>query len=248
MKETVINILHSRFNEARTKNSLYSLRAFAKQIGIQPSAASEIMNGKRALTEKMATTILEGLSYSPDEVDSILKQEVRKVETLNTDYFKVMSDWWYFAILSLSETNEFSTSEKWIAQRLNIPERTAKQAVERLKKLGMLEKVSGQWISQNTNFKTPTDIANSSLKHHTIQTLHLAQESLLNDPLDLRDFSTVTMTIDPSEIKHAKKMISTFRKRFMKKIEATEKKEVYKLAIQFFPLTKNTTGEKNENI
>jgi len=243
MKETVINILHSKFNEARAKNSMYSLRAFARQIGIQPSAASEIMNGKRVLTEKMATIILEGLSYSPDEVDSIINQEARKVETLNTDYFKVMSDWWYFAILSLSETNDFNISEKWIARRLNIPERTAKQAVERLKKLGMLEEISGQWISQNINYKTSTDIANSSLKHHTVQTLHLAEESLLNDPLDLRDFSTVTMTVDPSEIKLAKKMISNFRKRFMKKIETTEKKEVYKLAIQFFPLTKNINGE-----
>ena len=46
------------------------------------------------------------------------------------------------------------------------------------------------------------------------------------------------MAIDPENLGEAKNMIKSFRKRLSKKLESGNKKEVYKLAIQLFPLSR----------
>ena len=51
----------------------------------------------------------------------------------------------------------------------------------------------------------------------------------------------MTLAVDPDQMAEAKKMIRNFRDQFTETFGSTQKKEVYKLMIQFIPLTK----EKN---
>ncbi len=252
MQQEIINRLSKEFTRARGQNPSYSLRAFSKKIGIQVSALSEILNGKRVVSHKMGKRILDGLGTNPVESKKIITGiEVRNSEeiNLNLEHFKVISDWYYFAILSLAEIEDFSIDPEWISKRLNIQKREAKKAVETLLNLSMLEQdeVTGSYKATGIQYKTPSDIASISLKNHTLQTLDLAQESLLNDPIEKRDFSTVTMAIDPSKLNEAKKMIQDFRRRLSKKLESGNQKEVYKLAIQLFPLSRDINeGKEND--
>ena len=230
--------LISEFESARLRNPSYSLRAFSNSLGIPVSALSDILNGKRSITQKMAIRILDGLGVSQIETKCIIdKKPLDQRTDISLEYFKVISDWYYFAIMSLSETEDFSSSPEWIAKRLNISEKQASTALSRLIKLELLEEKDGEIHPTGIQVKTPTDIANLSLKNHTIQSLELAKESLLKDPIDKRDFSTITMAIAPENLDEAKIMISKFRKKLSKKLESGKKTEVYKLAIQLFPLT-----------
>ena len=244
MQNEIINLLSKEYVKARAKNPAYSLRAYSKKIGIPTSALSEILNGKRAVTAKMGKRILDGLGLNPIESKTLLGQlndQSNERGHLDLELFKVISEWHYFAILSLAEINDFSIEPVWISKRLNIQKREAKKAVETLLNLEMLERdeKTGRYRATGIQYKTPTDVANISLKNHTLQTLELANNSLLNDPVEVRDFSTVTMAIDPNNLDEAKKMIKDFRRRLSKKLETGNKKEVYKLAIQLFPLSGN---------
>jgi len=246
MQNEIIERLSNEYTKARAKNPSYSLRAFSSRLGIQVSALSEILNGKRVISKKMGLRILLGLGLSPIESENILSDSNKDEESnLSLDYFKAVSDWYYFAILSLAEISDFKADPEWISKRLNISKREAKSALDRLIKLEMLIEEDGVFKASGIQYKTPTDIANISLKNHTIQTLELATNSVVNDPVEKRDFSTVTMAIDPSNIDEAKRMIKSFRKRLSKKLESGNKKEVYKLAIQLFPLSRGYE-EKND--
>jgi len=240
MQNEIIERLSNEYTKARAKNPSYSLRAFSNRLGIQVSALSEILNGKRVISKKMGHRILSGLGLSPIESENILTGTSEGDESnLSLDYFKAISDWYYFAILSLAEIPNFEADPAWVAKRLNISNREAKIAIDRLIKLGMLvENEDGSYEASGIQYKTPTDILNASLKNHTVQTLELATDSVINDPVEERDFSTITMAIDPENLGEAKKMIKSFRKRLSKKLESGNKKEVYKLAIQLFPLSR----------
>lgn len=247
MQNEIIKRLSNEYTRGRAKNPSYSLRAFSNRLGIQVSALSEILNGKRVISKKMGLRILSGLGLSPVESSNILSSSGGEQEAnLSLDYFKAVSDWYYFAILSLAEISNFKADPDWISKRLNISKRDAKTALERLIKLEMLiEKSDGLYEASGIQYKTPTDILNASLKNHTVQTLELATDSVINDPVEERDFSTVTMAIDPENLGEAKKMIKSFRKRLSKKLETGTKKEVYKLAIQLFPLSRNDEEKQN---
>lgn len=248
MQQEIINRITKELTRSKAINSAYSLRAFSKKIGIQASAISEILNGHRKISKKMGKRILDGLCVNPDESKMILSDNTENATNLKLTYFNVISDWYYFAVLSLAETDEFISDPKWISKRLNIKNREAKKAIETLTKLGMLKKDrDGNLKTIGVQYKTPTDVANISLKNHTIQTLELAKDSLFSDPLEKRDFSTITMAIDPEKISEVKKMIKSFRKKISKKLECGKKKEVYKLSIQLFPLSRNIKENKDES-
>lgn len=188
MQNKIIELISTDYTKRRTNNSAFSLRAYARKLGIQVSALSEILNGKRTISTKMASKILTNLGYGPLEIEQITEQKAVDVNesNLSLEYFRIISDWYYFAILSLAEIDNFRADEEWIAQRLNISKKEAKLALARLLKLGMLEvDKNGKVRATGIQYKTPTDTLNMSLKNHTIQTLDLASKSLLNDPLKI---------------------------------------------------------------
>jgi len=246
MHEEILKKLSVSFIEAKTRNPAFSLRAFARKMKLQPSAVSEILNGKRTISRKMGKQILNSLCVSPVEVENIIDKKDKNDQkiTLSLDYFKVISQWYYFAILSLAEIDDFKVDPKWISKRLNISLENARQALEILLKLELLVVQNQKVVITGVQYTTPTDVANVSLKNHTVQTLELAKHSVMNDPVETRDFSTITMAINPSKIPQAKQMIKNFRKKISKLLETGKKEEVYKLSIQLFPLTGKVKEKK----
>jgi len=136
-------ILLEEFVKAQTKNPHYSMRAYSRKVGIAQSAISEILAGKRPITKRTAQKILEGLDKDPNQISNLLESTsqttVQNYQSVDMDTFHVISDWHYYAILSLAETKDFQSSESWIAERLEISENEAINAVAKLVKLEMLE-------------------------------------------------------------------------------------------------------------
>ena len=56
--------------------------------------------------------------------------------------------------------------------------------------------------------------------------------------MELRDFTSMTMAIDPEKLTEAKKKIREFRRGLSEFLEAGKKEEVYRLNIQLVPVTK----------
>lgn len=245
----VSTILNEEFVSLRAKNPSYSLRAFAKRLQLSPSALSEILNGKRKISRNMAAKLADRLMLTPERKNRLLKifpekkQPALKAEKalvqLNMDHFHAISDWYYFAILSLAETDNFKSDIDWIARRLGLNKNTTHTAIDRLLRLEMLEEDrKGNWRPTGVTYTTSDEINNVSLRFSHLQGLELAKASLENDPTDQRDFMAITMAIDPKKIPEAKKRIRKFRDDLCAYLESGNKSEVYRFCMQLIPLTR----------
>lgn len=239
--------------QGRLRNPSYSLRALAKKASLSPSALSEILNGKRKVSIDKAKSILKSLNTNPETTEFILKSISKKdlnsraQQQLSIDQFYLIAEWYHFAILSLSETEDFSDSPEWISQRLNISLTLASKALERLERLGALIRNSkGKLVYSGLQLNTPDEIAHRGLKQQHAEVLELCLQSLQTHEIQLRDFIGVTMTLDPQDIPLAKKLLREFTGRFCNRLEKGRKKEVYRLNLQLIPLTDVKRGGSSE--
>ncbi len=244
---TLQDLLRRQFTEKNQKNIRFSLRSFSSRLGISPGAMSELLNGRRRVSKKIAARITERLLLDPKEQSQILSQFrdpiVRKVQPdptqleLNADQFKLLSDWHHFAILTLMETSNFIHNKKWIARRLKINSHRVREALDRLLRLQLIKK-SGKTLKRTPTLISSSDeITSASVQKAHGQYLENAEKALHEIPIELRDFTSIMLAIDPDRLPEAKKMIRKFQNQMERYLEKGNRTEVYQMCIQLFPLT-----------
>jgi uncharacterized protein (TIGR02147 family) len=238
--------LVSELIQRQRKNSAYSLRSFARDLKISPAALSQAMSAKRNLSKTNLKKMAEHLALSPLETKEALSEIESPAKdigdesftTLHDDTFKLLSDWYYFAILSLAEHGGCKAEPEWLAERFGLSLMEARDALERLKRLNLVTEKRGKIYYDGAPLKTTTDIPSSTARSLQKDHLRLAAISLEADPIQLRDITSITMTIRQEKIPQAKVMIKKFRRRLAKFLEAGRGEEVYVAAIQLFPVSK----------
>ncbi len=238
--------LENEFIRAKSKNPSYSLRAFAKKIGLPASAVSELLKGKRPVTIRMANKIADSLDLSVAEKNQWQNLFNNKSDTkknskvfLSEKQFSKVSDWYYFAILSLMETKSFRSDTVWIAKRLGIEPLAVSKALTNMQNLKMIEKDSkGNWYTKDFSFETTDGVESSAIKQFQLQTLNLAGKSLLQDSVQDRNIYATTIAINPEKIHEAKRRMKEFIFSLSEFLESESKTEVYNLCIQLFPLSR----------
>lgn len=253
-------ILKAQLSDRCQRNGHYSLRAFARDLGLSPQRLSHILSGRHGLSVEAAGQIAEklGLSEKEKEFFCILVQEkharsklvrhsaknkLKEIKTtyqdLSLDHFKIIADWYHFAIMELTLVENFKSQPKWIAKTLNVTEMEVKLAIERLIKLEMLEKdKKGNLKLTGQFFTDPRGIPSEAVRHFHRQLLVKANLSLDVQSLTQRDFSSTILAIDDSDLPQAKEDLKKFRNEFDSKYsKATKKNKVYCLGMQFHDLT-----------
>lgn len=252
-QEAVQDILKRELAERQLRNPSYSIRAFAQSLRVSPSALSEILRGKRRISKERALKLVDALSLSPQEQRRVIglfetpdsEGQIPPVayQELRSDQFSAVADWQHFAILSLAETKGFTSEIKWISRRLGISPLLAEQSLVRLERLGLVKKIRGQWKVSGQSFTSSDGIADSAIKKSHANDLRLAERSLLEDDIEDRDFTSVTMAVDPKKIPDIRKLVRSFRDKITAYAESGEKKEVYKLCVQLIPITRDNLSQ-----
>ena len=254
----VRDFLNRKLFEIQARNPNYSLRSFAQKLGMNSGALSLILSGKRNVSRKWVNRVADRLFLSPDERAELLSSFFEKDRigravpithfkskglVLNADQFRLIGDWYHFAILSLLNTNDFKNDARWISARLGISVKTASEALVRLKRLHLIQEGPGKKLKRTQErVQTTDDILNLSLQKNQIQTLELAQKSIEATPVELRDFTTLTVATHPQKLKEAKALIRKFQDELDTLLEdVPEKTEVYRCSIELFPLTQKET-------
>ncbi len=262
--------LRTEFADRLERNPRYSLRAFARTLGLSPGALSQIMAAKRfpsiALTEKIATL----LGLEPEERVSFLasitemhraralKRIPRALKNLKpsppawnselpSEAFRVLSDWHHFAILELTFLPGFQAKGQWIASQLGISKAEAVLALQRIMGLGILTcDGRGKWRKKDALLASADPgLTSSAHRKRQRQILEKAIVALEETPFDERDQSAVTMAIDPSRIPEAKRRIREFRRELCAFLEGGKRERVYELSISLFPLQTEKLTKKN---
>jgi transcriptional regulator with XRE-family HTH domain len=247
----LFTLLKEEFDEKQARNPRFSLRAYADQLGMSAASLSRILNGKRPISKRSAQRILDRLQkdkpllaarLSIEATDNSLTED--SFTELDTDQIALLSEWYHFAIMSLAETRGFKSDLSWIASRLGITKMEAEAAVTRLERLNLLiRNPKGNLRVSGRQFATSDRVRNMGVRRTNRQFIDLARAVLDRlddgDLFEQSDFSGMTMAIDPKRIVEANRRIRIFRRRLCAFLEGGDKKEVYRLAIQLFPLTKN---------
>lgn len=260
MKEQIAiqNLLRTKLGEIQRTNPAYSLRAYSKKVGVHVGALSSILNGKRNVSRDLAERISIRLLLDPQERSELLglfpeKRPYRKPGAaasgdlllepryleFSASQFKIVAEWEHFAVMSLLNCEDFESSPAWMARRLGLSETRVKQVLERLVQLGLFEGTSDAGFTRSKkSYRTTDDVANLSLKKCHEQSLELAKESLHRDSTKIRDFTSITMAIDPEKLSMAKELTRKFQDELSDLLESGHRTEVYRLSMQLFPLTK----------
>lgn len=269
---TFEHFLNTSFEKRCQRNANYSLRAFARDLGVSSSNLSKAMKGVRGFSKATLEHISSRLGLNKEEAQFFIslcekkfgkskKSKVEATEKLKQallynvkiadDKVALISDWYHMAVLALMDTYDFQSDTKWIADQLLIHEKVAQKAIERLISLGAVKEQDGKYISTGNLYIDPQGIPSSAVKEFHHQIIKKADESIDVQNLENRDIASVVFAFDKDKMKAAKSKIKKFREEF--EIEFGPNKnatnqEVYALGIQFFQLTKFKENKNKENL
>jgi DNA-binding MarR family transcriptional regulator len=257
MELTVKNLLLQELERRRTRNSAYSLRAFARDLKLGVTTLSDVLADKRSLSKSNLQKVLDRLAVSPLERETLWShhrvQASRAVEpdertVLDEDTFRLIADWQYLAILNLAKLPQNQARPEWIAERLGLKVDEASEALERLLRLQLVKKTRGRLERTSRPLTTSKDIPSAAIRKHHSQNLVLADASLHRDPVHLREFASATLAVNLENLPLAKDILHKARKKIGALLETGPVTEVYTFSFQLFPLTRlqDPTEDKNE--
>lgn len=255
-KTDYIDFLLSELANKTKVNPLYSQRAFAKFLGVSPGSLNEILKGKRKLSLKAAIKMSKKLQLSKVEIRDFLALvdgnesgenafESSLVEKqLSNDTFDVVSDWYCFAILSLADCQDFKWTELHISKRLGISLWQAKDAVNKLLRVGLIEKTKKGYRTSSDFVLSPDGVPSKAVRkfHHSI--LQKAQDALETQSVDEREISGVFMALDPKKLDKIKGEIDQFQNDIVEKYSKGKQLEVYQFETALFRLSIPSKGSK----
>lgn len=237
------------YTEKKSRNTNYSIRAFARDLSIPSGRLTEIFNGKRNLTEKLGLRISEKLALSQTESTSFLdtirlekktKKKPQQGQAISLEDFEKVFSPNALAILSLMETRSFRSDIRFIAQRLSMSEHEVQTLVHRLSQMGYITIDSKGRMKPTYSSTYSTDgVPSQSIRNHHKTVLKTVIDNIDSVALSDRDISSMTIAVDKAKLEAAKKKIAKFRRSLTKYLETGRKTEVYTLNVQLFPVSKS---------
>lgn len=240
------------------RNKQYSLRAFAKFLQLDHSTLSQLLRGKRRLTERFIRRCGMRLGLDADAVEEFVRAEqhaatsddmaLGEVRRLASDTASLVADWEHYAILEMVRLREFRPDSRWIARVLGLTVDEVNVALQRLLRLGLLTMdESDQWTDR-------TGDSTASIRGFTQAALqrlvHQSREKLLETvgrPNSSRSvFSETTLGVPADRVAEIADRIERFRREIHSLVQkAGPPDEVYRLEISFVPLTQVNPIEEN---
>lgn len=231
-------------------NPGYSLRSFATTLQVSPSSLSRMLRGEREISTEMKSRLGKRLGIPPHRLEELPTDASAKNKSphlpgnnfkqLAADTFAVMSDWYHYAILELTNLKNFESTSQWVAKTLGITVSEVNVAMERLQRLGLLKVTkSGRWInSSGSHTNVSGDLSGSAHRTLQRQVLQLAMRALDEIPIERRDQSSMTMSLNEKRLPEAIEKITQFRRELCAFVEQDRSRDsVYQLSISLFPLT-----------
>jgi uncharacterized protein (TIGR02147 family) len=261
--------LRSELNQRSQVNPHYSLRAFARDLGVTPSWLSEFLNGKKGLSVAQARKIVQRLDLSDNEAEVFLlsvrathardhrerlsaQAEVRQrlderrdVKFVNLEIQRTVNSWYHLALLELTELEGFKSSPSWIARRLRLPLVLVKRALADLERAGLLARVNGVYRATSAETETTYDIPSEDIRQFHVQMLDRAKQALFDQSVFEREFSSMTFSFDMQDLPRAKTFLRQLARQFIEEFyrPLAKKNSIYQMSLQLFRLD-DPKGEK----
>lgn len=251
MEHEFTEFLKNEFDERKRRNQAYSIRAFAKYLGVNSSVISKIFSAKSRPSVKYIEEFGLKLGMPLKDIQRIVKTEqiglilkedekFKSYKQITLDSYELVSQWYHIAILYLRDKNNILYEVDILSKKLGVPKKKIIEALKRLERLDIIK-------AENNRYKVVTDAFYQNIEStHTEQAakkfvhdiLLKSIDALENTPKDQRVHSTLTMSFSPSKMKDVKIFIDKFRKKFLSTFdEKSNDVEAYTLQLSFIPLS-----------
>lgn len=245
------------------KNPAYSQRAFARDLKLLPGHFNGLLRGKKGLSHTAAVGVASALGLSRVEktyfialVDqtharnaTVRAEALALVERLSAhqrfknlqlETFKLIADWHHFAILEYFKIRGAKRDTASIAARFQLATDTVDKALQRLERLGFIERRSDRIRLIRGQTTTAADISAESVREFHAQTLAQAHKSLLTEMPERHEFNTTILAIDAARFPEVREKVQAFWREICATMATSKSKNsVYCLGVQFCELTKN---------
>jgi uncharacterized protein (TIGR02147 family) len=245
-------LLQSELGRRCASNPHYSLRAFAKYLGLDHATLSQMLRGKRRLTAKMIVKIGTRLGLPEDKLKAYVSYEestcsaplpsvnLRAIQQMAHDTAALISEWYHYAILELTRLQDFKPDSRWIARVLGLTPDEVNVAVTRLTRLGLLHMVSRKrWT--DTSGDTTTSLADFT--QVSIDRLAKQVRGLMLNALQAGDaaaclHNSTTLALQRARLPLVHERIVRFQQELTAFLsDEAAHDDVFQLEISLFPLT-----------
>ncbi len=252
--------VRAEFNTRRDRNPSYSVRAFARDLGVSPSHLSEFLSGKANLSYDRAPSLAEKLNLKGEHrehwcdllsIHSKLKKDrdaagfriSQRLEnskgSVSQKVFKAISDWHYFAILSYFGACPDLTA-KDIAKRLSFSQSKVQKSIELLVDLKLL-KVSERGFETTDDYSlVGNTVPSEAIRESHRQILKQAVKALETYDMTDRESQSLFVTVPQSEFAAFKEAVRAsilqLAAQYSRSKLPKDKVRVQALTLQIFPV------------
>lgn len=170
-------------------------------------------------------------------------------EVLETDKYDFYSKWYYSVLREIVPNSDLYDDFTRLGALLipALKKRETKKAIKLLEKLKLLKKQKdGSYRQARKLISTGSEVESLAVRDLHLQMANLAEEAIKNIPKKERDISGLTMGMSRNTCKKIIEELKNFRERMIRIIAEDEDAvdQVYRLNLQFFPLSKRIKGDK----
>lgn len=262
----------------RLEKSWFSIRYFANKVEMDHGNLNRILHNQRELpiknipifqkvlkldgrrAEYFRLLVLYKRAKTPDEADSYLNKLLSfsgniKQRKLEENQYKFYSTWYHNAIYLLIGIDGFDEDYEKLARQLTPKIRASqtKSSVKLLLNLGLLERNTSGKLIQSSKVLTTGDEWRSSIIHnYQKNTLEMALNSLELHPKEVRDLSTMSVSIDSKDLEQIREVLKKARAEISRIAQNSDPVDsVYHVNMQIFPMAfvndENGTSTKSAN-
>ena len=255
--------LKDLYDLRKARNQYFSYRYLGKLLSLDAGFLVKVMQGKLALPEKCLPPLMKLCAFEGREAD-YLKQLVlygraksvkaikvhfenmialrglgsRKIEL---DQYAFYQKWYHSAIHCLLMFHDFGGDFKALAARLSPPitVKEAKESVQLLTELGFVKQTAeGGYKVTDVRLTSGDKWQSAAVRNFQEECWKLAGESWGRHPKEIRDLSTVTITVCSKNLEEIRQRIKELRQSLLHMgSEGGEPDSVYQVNIQLFPMT-----------
>jgi len=241
--------LEQELTRRNSVNPNYSLRAFARDLGVDSSFLSKLLNGKRSMTSRTIMSLAPRLALPELEIQEYVQKangrrrrysmgslEAEVIQEVENQKLMQAMEWYHIAILELVNVTGFQANATWIGERLGITANQAQSALDDLMSASVLSQgEDGLWKNEIHNHFISVK---KSPRAQLVRT-QIYQQALALLPDNVGDHSTMTVSVSANRLAEATDRIARFRFELCTFLAEPETKDhVYQLVISLFPISK----------
>jgi uncharacterized protein (TIGR02147 family) len=256
--------LRDHYEWRKGVNAYFSFRYIGGKVGLDAGLVLRIFQGKRPLSVRNIPAFADVLNlskrraeyfellvlYGRAKTEREAQQYFEKLigftglggKQVDRDQYEFYREWYYTAVRESLHFMPFKGDYEALGAMLvpSISAKEARKAIALLESLGMIAaRKDGGFKLSDKYLTTGEEWRSFAVREFQRQSLDLARNALDSTPRELRDISTVSLTIDGRSMEKIREKVRRFHQDMLEISEqAGVGDRVYQVNLQVFPMTR----------